>query len=421
MKIKNIIWFCVAWVAIGSSAMAQGGYNDDLYGAPRRTVSTKNERTTRKAQREQTFDNRYYGDYQNEKIYNELVTSYEEAMARRVDAYNNDEPRPESYHKLMDEYREILLGKYNPDLYNIIEFNNMMWVEPKDITALFDGSDPAQGVKQYSQNYKKMDTRQSDGSDAETRSKVQISLVVGLDPWFSPYYGPSLWGVSPYYYGGGWGWNLGFGWGTGFSPYYDPYWGYGAFWGPSWGYPGWNYPMWGYRPGWGHHHHHGGHYPGWGGGSHGGGSSRPVIHGSGGRYDGSTNGSPSLRPGSAGGGSLAERPSYRRGSGGTNVVNYNTGRPSTSRPGAVNSTRPSSGSGSNRPSGGVQVNRPTRDQWESSQSSRPSSSPSVSRPSRPSSSPSVSRPSSSPSVSRPSSAPSRPSGGSAPSRGGGRR
>lgn len=410
MKIKNIVWFCIAAMAIGSSAYAQGGYSDDLYGAPRRTVSSKQEKLERKAQRQQVRDNGYYGDDSNDKIYNELVTSYQEAMARRVDAYNNDEPRPSSYHELMEEYRQILLAKYDPDLYNIIEFNNMIWVEPRDITALFDGSDPAQGVKQYSQNHKKMVTRTSDSLDSSARSKVQVNLILGLDPWFSPYSGPSLWGAYPYNYGSGWGWNLGFGWGVGFSPYYDPYWGYGAFWGSSWGYPGWGYPMWG-RPYWdfpywgGHQHHHHGWYPGWGGGS-GGGSSRPVIYGSGGRGSGSSVGSPSLRPGS--GGSATQRPSYRRGSGGTNIVNYNT------------TQRPSSGvvsGGSTRPSGsssGVQVNRPTRQQWESSQStSRPKPSSEVSRPSRPSSSPSVSRPSVQP---RPSTG-----GGVAPSRGGGRR
>lgn len=419
MKTQNIIWFCIVFAAISSSVSAQGGYSDDLYGAPRKTTSTKKERTERKAQRQQAYNNNYYSSYQaNDKIYNELVTSYQEALARRVDAFNNDELRPESYLNLMDEYRDLLLAKYDPNLYNVIEFNNMMWVEPQDITALFDGSDPAEGVKKYAQNHKKMVTAQSQSGKQGNNPTIQLNIVSDPYPWYnsySPYYyGNKFWGAYPYGYALGMGWGIGLG--IGYSAYFDPYWGFGSFWGSSWGYPMWggghywgHYPQWGCYPGWGHN------YPGWGGGNSG--SSRPVIHGSGGRYDNAF-GSPSLRPGGGGGLSSEQRPAFRRGSGGTNIVNYNTTERSM-RPGSSSNSGRFGGTAvrpntTSRPSSGVQVSRPSREQWQSSQSSQPS---------RPSSSPSVNRPSSSPSMSRPTSSPSmsRPSGGGAPSRGGGRR
>lgn len=397
MKTRIIISFCAVCFGLLGVSLGQGGYDDDLYAAPRRTVYSRGERLEHKAQQQQRrLENYYSDDFDNGMVYNELVTSYQEAMARRVDAYNNDEPRPQSYHQLMDEYRGLLLAKYDSSLYNIIEFNNMIWVEPQDITSLFDGTDPAQGVKEFAENHKKMIT--SDGGDGANRSKVQLNLITTVDPWYRPYGGGGYWGGYPYG-----GLNVGFGWGLGFSPYYDSYWSFGALWGPSWGYPGWGgyygwgYPSWGYPhcgyyPGWGHH------YPGHIVDGSGGGSSRPVIRGDGYGGGGAGGVSPSLRPGASSG--MAQRPVYRTGSGGTNVVNYNTQRPASSRPSV-------SGSGASaRPSVGVQVTRPTREQW---QNSRPSQ-----QPYRPAS-PSVSRPSPSPSPSRPSM---QPSSGS---RGGGRR
>ena len=258
----------------------------------------------------------------------ELVTHFDDALARRLEAYRNYREMDDSYWQLMENYHAMLSRKYDPDLYNIITFGNEMWVEPVYISALFDGSDPAARV------YGKQLVL-----PAPPQTDVRIRLNFGfgrpwVDPWGYGWYGSwwsPAWRWSPYwdfgYWRPAWGWNWGLSWSWG--------------WGPSW-YPGWGPGWWG--PG---------YYPShWGGGGfrpHT--PARPVIWGSGPR--------PAYRPGPEarpGAGSAAGRPTYpggfRRNENGTGVtVNNGSGaanpRPgSTIRPGSIGnrynpSTRPS--------------------------------------------------------------------------------
>lgn len=371
-------------------------YEDDLYGTRKRTVATGEERgarrEVRRADREQMRV--LYSDSPSSSSYassyspssseddGELVTSYAAALKRRVDAMASEPISSDSYAKILDDYRELLLRKYDKNLYNVMEFNSMMWVEPQDITALFDASDPAAGLESFNKsNYKKL-TAATSGVSGLRDSRVNDVTVVVVAPWggyrgmyggyYSPWYSP--WGLNVGYgWGGpGFSWSFGFGWGG--DPFFDPYWGGGVYPGYFPGYwPGYYRPWYGphgYYPG----HGHGfwpGYYPGHGG------SGRPVISGGDrrGAYNGSYRpGSASVRPGAGGAVGGGSVPSFRRGNNGTNVVvsprpNSGNVRPGTQQPSSVRPT-------TERPS----YERPTYQRPSYEQPSRPSYNPAPSRP-----------------------------------------
>lgn len=352
MKTPVLITILSLWAAV---SYAQGGYVDDLYRgstkkarqaeAEAKTIQQRPATTSQSKQAmpvtwtpAQTSSSPVQSGLVSDAAVGkkELITSYDEALQRRLDAYQNYKEMDDSYWQLMENYNKMLTNKYDQDLYNVITFGNEMWVEPRYISALFDGSDPAAGVL---------------GKEllvSQPKSNVTINVGVNLSPWG--------WN-DPWDYSWGWGsrWNY-------YSYWNRPYWGSSWGWGPSWGwgggyYPGWG-PSWGwggpgyyppYYPGGGHHHHY---YP-----------SRPVIWG---------NNSPGYRPGSGSGSS--GRPGYsggyRRNENGTNVI-VGSGSGST-RPGA----RPGSAI---RPGGtGNQYNPGTsRPSTGSGQTTRPTERPST--------------------------------------------
>ena len=219
-----------------------------------------------------------YGD-------NELVSSIDQALLRRQEAFRTlNLQHDQSYWTTMENYYNLLAAKYNEDLYNIIAIGDRVWVEPQYITAIFDDSDPAEGINTYANKNAKKYIKQN----IKNETPVQEININIYNNFSSPYYSY----FSPYRF------SFGLGWGGGYYPYnpyytgfypYNPYWfGYNPYY-PGWGgggyYPGY-YPGWGggYYPG-----HYPGHYPGWGGGGYypggGGGSvivvkpSRPVYQG----------------------------------------------------------------------------------------------------------------------------------------------
>lgn len=246
---------------------------------------------------------------------NELITSYEESLIRRIAAYQSYNEMDKSYWDLMDMMNRVLTSKYDQSVYNTVVVGNEMWVEPRYISAIFDGSDPGEALKNNRLNYT---AKNNSGS-----SSVNLTINV-IDPfWGSSWYYPRYSYYRPYWdrwYGPNWGISVG--WGSSWG--YGPSWG----WGSSWGYG----PSWGWGPSWGYPHHHNyypGHYPNYR-------PSRPVVwgnghYGGGGSYGG---GRPaeSIRP------NPGDRPSpgggFRPNDNGTNVI-VGGGRPSQ------NATRPS--------------------------------------------------------------------------------
>ena len=237
----------------------------------------------------------------------ELVTSYDAALERRLEAYKNYREMDDSYWTLMESYHKMLSRKYDPELYNVITFGNEMWVEPRYISAMFDGSDPAAGV----QNMELFPA-----AAKETESHVTINLTLAPswywdDPW--DYWGYNRWRYG--WYGGYYGWGPYWGWSWGWHG------GWYAGWGPGW-WGGW-YPGWG--PGWGPVYP-----PIWGGPYY---NPRPVIWG-----NSRPGWGPALgyRPGAPGG--STGRPTYtggfRRNENGTGVAINNGGTTVNRRPGA---------------------------------------------------------------------------------------
>lgn len=262
MKKSLIITILSLWAVAG--AMAQNGeYVDDLYrGSTKKSrqseaaakssakVSSRSQKQSQQMPVSWTPGRTSSGtasavSTQPASDKAELVTSYDEALQRRLDAYKNYKELDDSYWQLMESYHTMLSNKYDPDLYNIIVFGNEMWVEPVYISALFDGSDPAAGVcsKEFT---------------AKSNTNVNISLNVGPgwwwdNPWdyywYGPWRTPWYWGYYGGWYGPYWGWGPSWEWGPGWGPvgpgYYPPPQGGGGR--PNYGRP----VIWGNNPGWG--------------------------------------------------------------------------------------------------------------------------------------------------------------------------
>lgn len=325
MKKSLIVLILSLWAGSGVYAQ-QGGYVDDLYqGSTKKSkqreaaVRSTAEISSRSQKQSQQMPANWSPRRQTTTAApapvtsSALVTSYDEALQRRLDAYKSYREMDDDYWKLMENFHKMLSNKYDPDLYNVITFGNEMWVEPVYITALFDGSDPAAGVR-----------GREFAAPQQNRSNVTVNVNLGYgfgpgwwwdDPW--DYYWYSRW-RNPWRWGPYWGWNSYWGWYGGWGPgYYPPYWGPSWGWGPSW-WPG--------------------YYPPYGGGGHGGHYGRPVIWGDNRPGWGPTPGyKPGYRPG---GGSSGGRPGYsggfRRNENGTGVSINNGG--GNRRPGGTGGT-----------------------------------------------------------------------------------
>lgn len=233
----------------------------------------------------------------------ELVTSYDEALQRRLEAYKNYREMDDSYWTLMESYHQMLSRKYDPELYNVITFGNEMWVEPRYISALFDGSDPAAGVQS-------MELFPATAKQSESNVTINLSLSPSWywnDPWDYWWYNRWRYGwFVDYYWRPSWGWS--WEWYGGWHPWWNG-------WYPGW-YPGWG-PAWGpvYPPVWGAPYY----------------NPRPVIWGNNRPGWGPA---PGYRPG---GGGTVGRPTYnggfRRNENGTGVAINNGGTTVNRRPG----------------------------------------------------------------------------------------
>ena len=162
MKKYLIPLLLAGWTA-GSVAAQNAGYVDDLYRGSTRASRAEQQqlRENRRAARIAESERRQAQQMPAQWTPNrpsqpaapttaaaqgtqrdELVTSFDDALQRRISAYRNYREMDDDYWKLMEGFHRTLSGRYDPDLYNVITFSNDMWVEPTYITALFDGSDP---------------------------------------------------------------------------------------------------------------------------------------------------------------------------------------------------------------------------------------------------------------------------------------
>lgn len=267
----RIIIGVIAILSLIVPTVAQNLYEDDLYGSPQKKEKVVREKAPRTNNIDQGTSYGVYSDsgveVANDDQDAEFVDGYDEALRRRINAYQSSREYPKEYWDLVEMRVKQLSAKYDQDLYNVIVINDQVWVEPIYVTAIFDDSDPTVGIDNYSKKTKK-----------ELDKSVNLTINV-VNPWYSPLrigsgYGSIYWNNYPY-----WGSSFYSSWG-----YYPPYWGGGY---PSWGYypPYWGggfYPSWGYYPPyWG-----GGYYPPHWGQVH---SSRPVYYGNT-RYGGASGG-----------------------------------------------------------------------------------------------------------------------------------
>lgn len=346
MKKSLILMILSCWVVAGAFAQ-NGGYVDDLYrGSTRKSkeAAAKQAAKIQQSQQTQRMPVNWTPAQQTESTeelapdmgtadhdWGELVTSYDEALERRLDAYKNYREMDDTYWDLMESYHAMLSRKYDPDLYNVITFGNEMWVEPVYISALFDGSDPAAGVQ----------AKEFLTVPAKVSVNVNITPWGWDDPWDYWWYArwrryPWNWGYyGPYWWGPSWTW--------GWTGYWGPSWA----WGPGWWGPGyWGPGHWGpgyWRPGWWGP----GHYPPYWGGGHGPHYGRPVIWGDNRPGWGPA---PGYRPGGGTGGRPSYSGGFRRNENGTAVSINNGGSAVNRRP----------GNSSIRPGGSQNLYNPSR-------------------------------------------------------------
>lgn len=219
---RIILTLCLALTAVAASAQ----YVDDMYDTTPSKPKKKNNTTAQSyAQPAQTPQQQTNSAPTQNK---ELITTYEEALERRLNALRNTVDMDEAYWQLLQQYQGVLEAKYDKNLYNIVVVGNDMWVEPQSVTALFDGSDPAEGVIKYNEQIKQGLTQpakqiassssSSSISGGGGSSDQPIVININVDPWaYSSWnYG---WGY-PY----GYGWGYSYGWGGGwYDPWYSPW------------------------------------------------------------------------------------------------------------------------------------------------------------------------------------------------------
>lgn len=335
------ILLTLAIALVASAASAQ--YVDDLYGpapARKKKVEKVEQAVTEHNSATNSSYNQYAEQYQATNGTNEeLITSYENALERRLNALRSYSEQSESYWQLMEQYQAVLEKKYNQNLYNIVVVGSDMWVEPQSITALFDGTDPAAGVIKYNNEIRTQLNQQQKSSlnsyeSRETASNVTIQVNV-VDPW-------DYWWGGPSYYGSSWRY-----WGGYYPSYWDGY--YGGYWGGY--YPGYWGPSWGYYPGYWGSHWGGGHWHDYGHSYYNSGNPRGTYYGNS-RY---SSGSRSSSSGMGGGrGTLRANGNNTVYNGRSSGMSGGNRQSSISRPaglGGVTTTRPmrSQGSSTSRP------------------------------------------------------------------------
>lgn len=298
---KKIPLLLILMLSVSFSYGQRSGYVDDLYQSPTKKEKAVTPATTtyNSEPRVQTSGSVSVATG-SDMPRNELITSYEEALQRRITALNNYREMDSDYWDLMDKMNQLFVSKYDQSFYHTVVVGNEMWVEPRYISAVFDGSDATKTLEN-----RVLNLQQPKSSNVTVNINYEPSWWTrGWSSFYDPFWGPRY----------GWPGYYGY-WGRPYSNYwfgYDYYSGWPGYW------PGYhNHGYWpGYWPGGGYPGHYppGGGYPGYypgGGHNHGG---RPVIWGSnsgGGGYGPGSSPAPSIRPGSG------DRTVYRRNDNGT--------------------------------------------------------------------------------------------------------
>lgn len=163
--------------------------------------------------------------------YDEYVDDVHSAYQRRQDALTSSSTNSASYWESMDEYYNYLERKYDQDLYNIIVLNDKIWVEPKFITSIFDGTDASEQLNGYKNRMAKnfIQQKRNSSSNSGNYNSSNVTVNINVSPYYSGWNNPWSWN-----YGSSWSWGGGYygGYYGGYSnPWYSPYWGGG------WGYP----------------------------------------------------------------------------------------------------------------------------------------------------------------------------------------
>ena len=318
--------FLILAISASGILSSNAQYIDDLYATPTRKSKAEIQKIKEtekeakamerkakeeaKLEQENNYLNKITKNSDNLDNYgdNELVSSIDQALLRRQEAFKTlTTQHDQSYWETMENYYNILAAKYDEDLYNIIAIGDRIWVEPQYITAIFDNTDPTEGITTYANKNAKRYLQQNRQKETPN-TQIEVNYYGGYNQPYYNYYGP--WGYySPFSvsmsFGMGFGMNYGVNYGWGYPGYYPSFYpgfypGYGGYY-PGYGgyYPGFH-P--GYYPGFypGYYPGGGGYYPGYDSGFYppsGGKPSRPIYQGhsrNGGRYNGHTpNGRPS--------------------------------------------------------------------------------------------------------------------------------
>lgn len=238
-------------IAIGVT-IANAQYVDDMYSTSAdRAKQREQEKAQRDARNQRAAEQRQYEyeqskqrSYQNDQSnqnygsdsfnysnndYEEYVDDVKSAYQRRMDAVKSSSTNSSAYWDTMDKYYEYLERKYDNNLYNIIVMNDKIWVEPKYISSIFDGSDPTDGLVAYKNRMAKTYINNQ-------KASTNYGYAKGFSSGYSSGYnnGSSITiNINP------WSWGLGWGY-----PYSSSYWGCNSWYNPY--YAGWGYPY--YRP-----------------------------------------------------------------------------------------------------------------------------------------------------------------------------
>jgi hypothetical protein len=227
-------------MGVGTSAVAQGYYDDDIYYDASKsktattTQTTQSTQTTRATSGSATNITALPGSDTYVVVSNNT---------RNVDEYN----RRGNYKPVSNSSTVDSLGENFQYTRRLERFYN------SDIVT---GSDDAD--LQYYYNY-----ADDELADANCSSPATINIYVdNTDPWdnyWSPYYYSSAWSwaTAPAYYNPWWRWNYAWGYG----PSWSWSWGFAPAWSLSCGWDGWGFSWglsWGWSPTWGwnppHHH-----------------------------------------------------------------------------------------------------------------------------------------------------------------------
>lgn len=279
----------------GTTAVAQGYYDDDIYYDASKARKEKQEKAleaARKAARSNYIPSQPVADYAGSDTY--VVDT---RNTRDVDEYNRRYSVSPSGKELTDSISldQLTQGDF-ANTRRIERFSN-----PDVVTETGDGDF--------------IDYYYSEAAQPQT-----TVIINNIDPWaYNPWSWRYNWAYNPWYYGYYDPWYVGpsWSWSWGWGPSWSWSWGWGGGWCPGWNHPGWHYPS--YGPVWSGNN--------WRPSSPG--ASRPHVAG------GVTPSTPGRRPGNSYYTGGSNRNNYN---GGTTTVpgsrvNQNAGR----RPSAVNS------------------------------------------------------------------------------------